>query len=317
MKLFVIKATIFCALVAAIFCAISFSFDVDPDKGNSFVSAIVDKHKRLDETKENRLILVGGSNLPFGIDSKKIEEELHFKVTNLGLLAGFGRDFILNEAISVVKPNDVIVLSLEYELYDPANVPGAALIERAQYAFPEAKSYYTFSPTMYLHLAYDHFRKSFNFSHRWLEPDKPNAVYSRDAINAYGDVFIDRPASIVNGFDLEKNVLTRMQSLGDVQIFRDLSEKCKQVGAKVFIVFPNYPKKMYEKNKDAIDDTYSLIQKEIPFIPVLGTPETFLGDDPDFFDTIYHLTTPAAARRTEALVALLKQNGIVAPDSGL
>ncbi|HPG73671.1 MAG TPA: hypothetical protein PLM49_05215, partial [Bacteroidales bacterium] len=61
------------------------------------MAAIIDKHKRIDSIKSPKIIFAGGSNLPFGIDSKMIQDSLHTPVVNLGLHAGLGLDFMLNE----------------------------------------------------------------------------------------------------------------------------------------------------------------------------------------------------------------------------
>ena len=61
------------------------------------MAAIIDKHAHADSIKAGKIILAGGSNLAFGIDSKQLEETLGMPVVNLGLHAGLGLHFILEE----------------------------------------------------------------------------------------------------------------------------------------------------------------------------------------------------------------------------
>ena len=50
------------------------------------------------------------------MDSKLVESELKMPVVNLGLHAGLGLEFILNEISSQMKSGDEVVISLEYYL---------------------------------------------------------------------------------------------------------------------------------------------------------------------------------------------------------
>ena len=64
---------------------------------NNYLASSIDKHYRLDSLGSPRLILVGGSNLAFGVDSKYMEQRLGMPVVNMATHAGLGMDFILSE----------------------------------------------------------------------------------------------------------------------------------------------------------------------------------------------------------------------------
>ena len=44
-------------------------------KSSTYLLSIIEKHKRLDSLNSPRIILSGGSNMAFGIDSYQIQEE--------------------------------------------------------------------------------------------------------------------------------------------------------------------------------------------------------------------------------------------------
>src|ERR1700712_3240683 len=75
---------------------------------NNYLAAIIDKHRRLDSITGPRIIFAGGSSVAFGIDSKKMQEELHMPVINTALLAGLGLTFITNELIAKMRQGDII-----------------------------------------------------------------------------------------------------------------------------------------------------------------------------------------------------------------
>ena len=81
---------------------------------HSFNAAIIDKHQLLEKTESPRIILVGGSNVAFGIDSAAIQSRFNIPVVNLGLHAGFGLGRILDDALPFLHPGDILVIIPEY-----------------------------------------------------------------------------------------------------------------------------------------------------------------------------------------------------------
>ena len=61
-----------------------------------FNASIIDKVQRAESIKEPKILLIGNSNLVFGIDSEMIEEEIGMPVVNMGVHAGLGNAFLDN-----------------------------------------------------------------------------------------------------------------------------------------------------------------------------------------------------------------------------
>lgn len=76
----------------------------------NYQASLVDKVERLENIKEPKIILVGDSNLAFGMDSKKVEEALAMPVVNLGLHGGLGNAFHEEIAKLNINEGDVIVV---------------------------------------------------------------------------------------------------------------------------------------------------------------------------------------------------------------
>ncbi|MBD5105768.1 MAG: hypothetical protein HDT41_02120, partial [Lachnospiraceae bacterium] len=53
-------------------------------------ASLIDKVKRLESIEGPKIVLVGNSNLPFGIVSEDMENALHMPVVNMGLHGGVG-----------------------------------------------------------------------------------------------------------------------------------------------------------------------------------------------------------------------------------
>lgn len=112
MRRFICKVTFAVTLVVAILMLLLCVKRIDP---NNYLQAYTLKCQLLEETPGPRLIFVGGSNLAFGIDSKRIADSLGVNVINAGLHAGVGIKFMLDDVAEYVREGDVVVIAPEYQ----------------------------------------------------------------------------------------------------------------------------------------------------------------------------------------------------------
>ena len=57
---------------------------------DNYLAAVLEKDRLIRNTASPKIILVGGSNLAFGIDSRAIEDSLGIHVVNMGCTRGLG-----------------------------------------------------------------------------------------------------------------------------------------------------------------------------------------------------------------------------------
>lgn len=79
--------------------------------------------------RENKLLIVSGSNSLFGIYSLLLEQKLGIPVTNFGVHAGLGLGYILDRSKSSLREGDTVYLPLEYSLYQQSSTPSAQLMD--------------------------------------------------------------------------------------------------------------------------------------------------------------------------------------------
>lgn len=183
MRKFAYKSIIFFLIISITIFFLAFTYKKLYDIETDYMASIINKHKRLEQFNDNRLLLVGGSNLAFGINSALIEKELNVNVINLGLHAGLGFDFIINEAISSVKTGDIILLSLEYYIYNESYQPTTYLVDHTQKIFPSSKNFYHISTKDKFLLWLRNSSKRFEKQEILID-----SVYNRKSFNKYGDV---------------------------------------------------------------------------------------------------------------------------------
>jgi hypothetical protein len=62
---------------------------------------------------ERKIVFIGGSNIRFGLDAAGLSRDLNMPVVNYGLHASLGMDVIVDRALNVVKPGDIVVFAPE------------------------------------------------------------------------------------------------------------------------------------------------------------------------------------------------------------
>ena len=135
MNKFVLKISAFSLIIFAFIIYLGSFMTSNP---NDYLAILIDKHEIAEKINVPKIILVGGSNLAFSLDTKVLSENLDIPVANMGLRAELGVDFMLNEAKSIMKKNDIIILSFEYFIDLKGDY---ALKKRVSNIFPRAKAF--------------------------------------------------------------------------------------------------------------------------------------------------------------------------------
>jgi hypothetical protein len=90
------------------------------------------------------------------------------------------------------------------------------------------------------------------------------------------------------------------------KILHKLFLKCNEIGAKLFILFPNYPTSEFNKNKNVIYDLKQQLMTKVNYIRLLNEPRSFVFDDSMFYDSVFHLNAFGREKRTKMLISILK-----------
>ena len=123
MKRFLLKLLAFTLIPIGMYAYFIFLLPVHEEV---YIQAYKPKCELLANTPSPRLILVGGSNLSFGVDSKRMADSLHLPVINVALHAGIGLKFIIDDLTSRIRKGDIIVVAPEYNHFD-GNAYGESL----------------------------------------------------------------------------------------------------------------------------------------------------------------------------------------------
>jgi len=311
MKNFILQGILFLGIVLAI---ILLSLFLIPNKRiiNNSLYANIDKHHRLDSLKSPKIVFVGGSNMAFGLDSKRIEDSLHMPVVNMGLHAGFGLRFMLNEVRNNVQKGDIVVISPEYQHFYGDIVNGEKVLVALMVDVNRNNlKYLSFTQAMHLIPIAIQYAVSKLMGKQLdiMDEGKVSSyekVFKRNSFNEYGDEemhwrFPNQHVQIMYAPQNFKEVST--QTLSYIATFK--SEINKR-GVRLYIIPPAFQHTSFQKNELIIKEIEK--QMSIQNTPFDIQPEVFSYPDSMFFNTAYHLDKTGTELRTHIIIQMLKGN---------
>ena len=82
---------------------------------NTYLAAMADKFGRLHALEDEKIILIGGSSMAFGVDCSAVERELGMPVVNMGLYAALGSKTTLDLTKSGIGKGDIVIFAPEMD----------------------------------------------------------------------------------------------------------------------------------------------------------------------------------------------------------
>lgn len=263
--------------------------------------------------KTPKLVVVSGSNSHFGISCKMIFTETGVPCVNGATHAGLGIDYILKRSRLLLQPGDLVLLPLEYELYQDYGIPNYVNIDYILSRDPK----YLLSVDLVSKLR---FLLGISFGRLQqgivgkLKPPQPLTIgYQSKTLNQYGDETINRQADMT---DQEYQTLNNSKPIKiELEItsnhaakeIENFIEWCHKNDIKVKATWPNtlwfdvYKEPVKQKFFRKIEKIYANAK-----VSMLGKPEKFMYDKSMFFDTSYHLNDRGVRYRTKQLIELLR-----------
>lgn len=298
MKRFIITTSVFVSILFIIIFVVSRDYHFSDTK-SGYMDALIDKHKFAEKCLSPKIIFVGGSNLAFGIDSKKIENTIGLPVVNLGLYSSLSLPFMINEVKFIAKSSDIVIFSPEYYLETEGDYRLQKLASRN---FPLANNFFEQN-------YYKEIKQNFinNISQLFTSSKQDTSIYSRDAFNENGDVVshLNCSPSFSSKLNGSKRIMIYRHYEG-IELLNAFSAYAKANNIKVYFLYPNYPELEFSLSKDTIKKYSYDIDNEL-HIRVLNKPEDFVFDNSLFFDSIYHLNKEGRNQRTQKLIELIKE----------
>ena len=110
-------------LVALLLILLTVVTIVPPQFQAMYQSVINNKYQHLITTPSPKIIIIGGSNAAFGIDSDLMQNRLGIPCVNMALHAAFGIKFEANIAKANIGKGDIVIVAYEDSAWDRFSRP--------------------------------------------------------------------------------------------------------------------------------------------------------------------------------------------------
>lgn len=283
-----------CLLALLLICPSQFSKD--------YTASIADKLQRLESIQEPKIILVGESNLAFGIDSAMLEEAFQMPVVNLGLHGGLGYQFHYNMAKRNIGPGDIVIL---------ANLSfGDGLIQDGSLAWitiENGDDLWTLIPKENIPdmlVTFPSYVVDTVEATLQNRLETVSGTYSREAFNSWGDIAVYRESGQLSFADYTITV-PEVTEKGLARV-NEFAAFCEAQGA--VCLMSGYPIAFGEYSPSAGE--YRQSQQELEGLlefEMISDYTDYFFDYSLFYDSQYHLSTEGAQLRTQQLIQDLHQ----------
>lgn len=308
MRLFFSKIVVVFVLFGLLNCLI---LTIIPKDYNSLSYEYNDKLDLLKKTPSPRVILLGGSNVANGVESKRIADALNCNVVNLGLHIGIGIKYPLEDCFNYIKKGDIIVLQCEYGLfYNNWDGNGSKLAHLI--ATVDKKNFSILSLRQWTKVASGTPQICIGYLIRLVKAlksgsfDSPSSSdeyhFVRDGFNEYGDEvahlrYPNKPMMAPSKSDLGEVDKSFIKWLHETIL------KYENVGVKVIMVPPVIVSSYFEAHySEEIKNSLTRINH-----PYVVPPLYMALDDSVYFDSCYHVDKEGVRQNTDHLIEILRK----------
>ncbi|MCD8088983.1 MAG: leucine-rich repeat domain-containing protein [Oscillospiraceae bacterium] len=271
-----------------------------------YLGELADKYLRLrtvDATEENKIIVIGGSSVAFGINSQLMEEYLGMPVVNFGLYGPLGTTVMMDLTRGYINEGDIIVLAPETDSQTMSMYfNGEITWECIDSDFTMLFKIRPHNWGDMLGSFWSYATQKLNF-YRFGKPEA-DGVYDHDSFNEYGDLIYTREEPIMDDwYDTEVLVDLDPSIVEDefIDYVNEYIAYCESQGATVYYSWPPMNELAVQQDEEGVLAFATYIRENID-CQVISDITDYIMDAGYFYDTNYHVTDRGAIVHTTRLI---------------
>ena len=256
-----------------------------------YLGELADKYARLRSlSDENKIIVVGGSSVAFGINSQVMEKYLGMPVVNFGLYGPLGTTIMMDLTRGHIQEGDVVVLAPETdEQTMTMTFNGEGVWESCDSDFTMLFKIRFHNWGDMLGSFWVYAQKKLQFFH--LGKASPDGVYDHSSFNEYGDMIFQRMGTIMpEGYDptVPIDLVPTITNDEYIDYVNDYIAYCERQGARVYFSWPPMNEMGVQQDEAGILAYATFIRENID-CPVISDISDYILDPGYFYDTNYHV----------------------------
>jgi len=282
-------------VLASPFAAVLYvSVFAPPQYSNTFVGALDEKFERLNSIEEDKIVIIGGSSVAFGIDSELIEKYTDMPVVNFGLYATLGTKLMLDLSRSGIKRGDIVIISPElnsqtYSLYFNSEATLRALdgnFSMLEYVDGDN------IPSL-VGGAWSFAQDKLGYLLDGNSPD-PEGIYNAKSFNEYGDIAYPRSENIMVGYYDENTMIDPDADIITdefVDYINEYVDFCEGRGATVYFGFcpMNTRGIVADSTREDFDEFQRALDERLDCKLISPNINKYIYHEGYFYDTNFHL----------------------------
>lgn len=285
---------------------------------DSYYAELPDLYHRLTDSSGKRIILVGGSNVAFGVDVNLLENILaqygyEYTVCPFGLYAAVGTSAMLELSQNQLREGDVVVLAVEPTNETLSTYFGASAFWKCAEEAPELVA--AVSPAHQAALAgnYIGFLQERASICRSGQFPRAEGAYAKSSFDEDGSMSFYRAGNLMAlGWDTGASVDLAEASISPdfAQQVNGYCETARARGAEVYLSFSPVNRSALEGDPEEGTAAYFRTCLDAFDCPIISDPNRYILDSGWFYDSNFHLNSAGAVLRTCLLAEdLLAQFG--------
>jgi len=265
------------------------------------------------DAKGGRILFLGGSNVHFGIDAKRVGKALGVPAINFGLSAVLRDDETFTVAKAALKPRDTLILALEYSQY---YFSGNLSASQTDYILAHDPSYFRALPIEQqakIILGTSAIRIFKGVLASFFPSQVRFGNYKVDTIDSYGDETNNVHSTMPKGYIRHILQLKPQSYHLDMHnrfwvLYADFLQWCAEHQIYVIVSFPSYLYfSEYEQSEQRLFFDKLVLWHRKHNIPLLGNPYDFMYKHEDMYDTRWHLNDEGRRKRSDKIITFLRR----------
>ena len=262
---------------------------------------VIDKNNLLSKTTSPKVILMGGSNVCYGINSALLQDSLHMPVIDMAINADVGMMFYYNQVKPYINKGDIVIgipeyaAYAEYKLYGDVSMYQLCVVQPSNMRFLSKEQWLRFP-----RFAGDIVKENYNAFTSDANSDVANG---RKFYNSFGDYegHKDKPTGLsISKPIANKNKTDWSISPSLISMIKMFSVFCNQKGAVYLHSYPVFLRSSYKQ------DWGNKIEKQFQDIHLLNRPDEYLFSGDSLYDSDNHMLYKYRNTRTERLAKNVK-----------